>query len=55
MPYTAWKQWKVRKIADIRAKGGTVSDLDNACVYYLAGMYDPTIGRIEFESDVKLI
>lgn len=46
---------EVMKYTDYAARPKAILDLDNEDVYYLAGTYEPTIGMITFESDVKLI
>ena len=34
---------------------GQLADFDNGDIYYLAGTYDPAMGVITFEADVRLI
>ena len=50
---------EVLRYTEYKARSQTgrrlLPDFDNEDVYYLAGTYEPTVGMIKFEDDVKLI
>ena len=48
-----WKLYRAKKRQECNSKG-IACDFDDD-VYYLAGTYDPTIGMITFQPDVKLL
>ena len=49
--FTKWKRWRKETIDTARANG---TEANLKAVYYLAGMYEPTMGLIKIEPDVKL-
>ena len=55
LSYNEYKVYRARRYQELRSKGLSVQEFDNEDVYYLAGTYEPTIGMITFEDDVKLI
>lgn len=50
LKYTEWKKYKMAK-----GQYPHLASMNEGDVYYLAGTYDPTIGMITFEGDVKII
>ena len=53
LSYVEWKAYRARKQQECQRKN-IACDFDDD-VYYLAGTYDPTIGMITFQPDVKLL